>query len=85
MESFNTESITRQINKLSEAARERMNNTHFDIAGAMGCAEINFMTPEEREQLHQLKMMLPSSAEEREAARERIAQRIASRGRGRSK
>lgn len=85
MESLNTESVVRQINKLSEAARGRMQHTRSDIAGAMGCAEINFMTPEEREQLHQLKMMLPSSAEERDAARERIAQRIASRRRRRSK
>lgn len=77
--------LVRQINKLSEAARERMNNTHFDIAGPMGCAEVNFMTPEERGQFHQLKMMLPSFAEERDEARKRIAQRIASRRRRRSK
>lgn len=79
------DSILKKIDDISRAARKRMQDASFDIAGAMGCAEVNFMTPEEREQFHQLKMMLPSFAEERDEARKRIAQHIASRGRGRSK
>lgn len=42
-------------------------------------AGIDWLTTEEREQHHALKMSLPTMSEEREAAKARIAERIAAR------
>ncbi|WP_246262166.1 hypothetical protein [Aromatoleum evansii] len=68
--------IQERLATITAAARERMSQCSADLVGAIGGAEINFMTPEERMERHQLMLMMPTFAEEREAARERIAQRI---------
>ncbi len=71
--------ISDQLNVLTNTARERMAACSPDLVGAMGGADIDFMTPEERADRHELLQMLPSQAEERAAASERIQQRIAQR------
>lgn len=69
--------IINRINELSKPARERMNaaphNPHLVYA------EVMWMTQEEATELLELRLMLPSAGEQREAAKLRIAHKIAKR------
>jgi hypothetical protein len=71
--------ISMRLEEISKAARERMQKCSFEIMGALGGAEIDFMTPEERAERHSLSLLLPNFAEDRLAAKERIKARIADR------
>lgn len=75
------EEINGRLDHLSDLVRERMRECSSDLIGAMGGAEVDFMSPDERAERHQLMLSLPSFAELRAAARARIAQRIALRQR----
>lgn len=69
--------ISRRINEICDLAKSRSDEC--------GILEIlwtsSFLTQEEKEELHRLKMALPTSAEEREAAVARIRARINNRKR----
>jgi hypothetical protein len=74
--------IRDQLGALTAIARERRLAAAPDFAGAVGGTDFDFMTPEERELRHQLLMQFPTFAEDRAAAQQRIAARIAGRQRG---
>jgi len=76
------EQVRNCLDVLSRAARERLNRCSSDFIGLMGGAEFNVMTGGERLLRQALLFRLPSFAEEREAATERIRERIAARRRG---
>ncbi|NEX60165.1 hypothetical protein [Noviherbaspirillum galbum] len=71
--------IRARLDELGETAKARMRVSAPDFAGAVGGAEIDFMTDQERAERHKLVMMLPSSFEEAQAAKARIQVRIAQR------
>jgi hypothetical protein len=71
--------ILQKIDALSAIAAARMSECNPGIAGVMGGAPIDFMQPSERQELHALKLQLPSYAQERAEAKDRIARRIAQR------
>lgn len=71
------EEINARLDHLSAISRERMLECSSDLTGAMGGAEVDFMSPDERAERHQLLLSLPSFAELRAAARARVEQRIA--------
>lgn len=52
------------------------------LASAMGGAVIDFLSKDERHELHILQLRLPTFAQARLVAHERIQQRIAARKRG---
>ena len=70
------EEIRRRLDVLSEIAKSRRLGCDGIFSSTVGGADIDFMTPEEREERHQLTLLLPTSAEDREAAKTRIQQRI---------
>lgn len=74
--------ILERMNEISAAAKGRMNKCSGWMSSLMGGAEIDFMTQEEKDERHKLMLLLPTMAEERQAARERIKERIAARRRG---
>lgn len=76
------EQINARLDELTCAARERMRSSSPTLTGAVGGAEIGFMTSEELAERHRLLLSLPSFAKLREEARARIRKRIAARGRG---
>lgn len=61
--------------KERRAEHFRKNGSFVEVSGA----GIDWLTPEERSIRHELIMTMPTAAEEREAARARIAARIAAR------
>lgn len=71
--------IVARLNVLGEAARARMCLSDPAILGAVGGAEIDFMTLDERAERHRLCLMLPTQKEEADAARARIQARIKNR------
>ncbi len=71
--------IIARIDAISAIAEARRPDGSSCMVSAMGGATIDFMTSEERAEVHALKMQLPTFAEEREAARARVAARIAAR------
>lgn len=73
------EQIVARLNVLTEAAKARMRQSDPAVLGAVGGAEIDFMTTEERAERHRLCLILPTQTEEAEAARARIQARIQSR------
>jgi len=68
-----------RLNALTVVARARMAQSSPDFVGVCGGAEIDFMTAEERQERHALMLSLPTLAEEAQAARARIQQRVAAR------
>ena len=72
----NLEDCHAQLAALTLAAKARMAECNPGIAGVMGGAEIDFMTPEEKTLRHQLLLSLPSSAQLAQEARARIVQRL---------
>jgi hypothetical protein len=68
-----------RLSVLTQAAKERMDSCTSDMARALGGAEIAFMTSDELAERHRLMLMLPTFAEEAQAARARIQARIAQR------
>lgn len=71
--------IRARLDELTELARERQGRCDGILAATIGGAEIDFMTPNERQERHELLLQMPTQAEEREAARLRIQARIAER------
>ena len=72
-----------RLDELTRIARTRMASADPWLTTAMGGAEIDFMTPEERAERHQILLGLPTAAEERAAARLAIQARIQARRNGR--
>ncbi len=73
------ESVTQRINEIVAIATQRRLACNPELAAEMGGAGIDFLSPSEREELHRLKMELPTCAELRDQAKDRIAARIAAR------
>lgn len=73
---MSVQEIEEQLDKLSQIAKERMSDSTILIGHY---CEIDFLTKEEKETRHQLILGLPTFAEEREAARLRIKERISKR------
>lgn len=73
--------ILSRLDGITAAAEERMRQSSTCIVAAMGGATIDFMTPEERSERHELLMSLPTFAEEREMARQRLLARRRGRAR----
>ena len=71
--------IHARLDELTQLATERQRCCDGIFAATMGGAAIDFMTPEELRERHELLLQLPSQAEEREAAQLRIQVRIAER------
>lgn len=68
------EQIRARLEEITVAAKQRMSDS--DSYGLYRPAEIHFMTTQETQERHELLSMLPTSAEEAEAARLRIQERI---------
>lgn len=69
-----------RLNEISNVLKQRMGETDTMIAGAMGCAEINFATQEEREELHGLFLKIQEwDTVNAAGAKQRIAERIRNR------
>ena len=71
--------IHARLDELTVIARSRQLASGGIFSATVGGADIDFMTTEERVERHQLMLMLPTFAEDREAARVRIQARIAER------
>lgn len=78
-DSNSLEGVHVRIDQLTALADARRPQGPSCMASAMGGASIDFLAPAERDELHQLKMMLPTLSQEREAASERLALRLAAR------
>ena len=74
-----TEEIVARIDAVGAIARARMQQCDPITNAARGGAEVDYMTPEELQEMHDLKMALPTFGEMRDAARERIKAKIAAR------
>ncbi len=74
--------IELRIDALSDIAAQRMKEASPEFASLMGGASVAFLTRDEAEDLHQLKLKLPTFAELRYEAKERIRERIIARRRG---
>lgn len=71
---MNLESITKRMDELGAIARQRIEaSAHYP---EKSYAEIMHMSQEECTEMLQLRLMLPSSGEERLAAQERIHEKI---------
>lgn len=68
--------IVAKIDAIGAVARERMLQCDPVTNAARGGAEVDYMTPEELQELHRLKMALPTFSKEQRAARSRIKARI---------
>lgn len=75
--------ISVRLDEISRPAKERMAQCDGIFAATVGGALIDFMTPEERQEMHELKLMLPSDGQLIQEAKERIRARLAAR-RGRN-
>lgn len=73
--------VKSRLNELTARAKSRMQQCSPDLSGAMGGAEIDFMTAEEKAERHSLLLSLPSTAEEIASAKGRIRMRIEARRR----
>lgn len=73
------EEIVIRIDAIGAIARARMQQCDPITNAARGVAEVDYMTPEELQEMHDLKMALPTFGEMRDAARERIKAKIAAR------
>ncbi len=79
---LNETQILARLDEIGAEARSRMVSCDPWLTTAMGGAEIDFMTDDERQERHCLILALPTMAEERQAAMERIQARIAARKTG---
>jgi len=68
-----------RLDELTAIARSRQLASDGMFSATVGGADIDFMTPEEREERHRLMLLLPTFAEDRAAASARIRARIAER------
>lgn len=84
IETMNLAEIKNRIDAISEVGsiRMRMRMASPQLASAMGGAAIDFLSKDERHELHLLQLRLPTFAQEWLEAHERIQQRIAARKRG---
>lgn len=73
---MNKQEIKEQLDKLTQIAQERMKDSTILIG--LYC-EIDFLTQEELEIRHELMLSLPTFSDEREAAEQRIKERISKR------
>ena len=71
--------IHARLNALTAVARSRRLACDGIFSATVGGSDIDFMTSAERDERHQLMLGLPTFAEEREAAKDRIDVRIAER------
>ena len=73
--------IVARIDAIGAIARARMQQCDpiTNAARGGGGAEVDYMTPEELQEMHDLKMALPTFGEMRDAARKRIKAKIAAR------
>lgn len=71
--------IVARIDAIGAIARARMQQCDPITNAARGGAEVDYMTPEELQEMHDLKMALPTFGEMRDAARKRIKAKIAAR------
>ena len=71
--------IIARLDVIGSIARERMLQCDNAVVASRGGAEVDYMTRDELREFSELKMMLPTFAELRESARERIKARIAAR------
>lgn len=71
------EEINARLDAQTRAAHERMCASSPTLTGAVGGAEVAFMTSDEMAERHYLMSLLPSFAELREEARARVRQRVA--------
>ena len=83
---MNTEQVRQEIDHLSKLIekRRKANNKRLGPLCSVICAsdpDLNFLTPEERDRFHELKLQLPSQWEEVQAAKARLAARVADRKR----
>ncbi len=79
MEDFNSMSqsqIKERLDALTSIAASRRLRSDGMFSATMGGADTDFMTPSELEERHKLMLCLPTFAEERQAAQERIRIRI---------
>jgi uncharacterized coiled-coil DUF342 family protein len=67
--------IREEIDKLSKPAEEMLKNAD-PLWSVLRPTPFDWMTYEERKRLHELKMMLPSFANRREEAKERLKKRM---------
>lgn len=81
-EALSRAEIELRINLLSDIAAQRMKEASPEFASLMGGAPAAFLTRDEAEDLHQLQLQLPTFAELRLEAKERIRDRIIARRRG---
>lgn len=77
--------ILQALQRLSARAEARMRITDPCLVGAMGGAVMDFMTQEELEEQHRLKLMLPGSKELACEAASRIRLRLSAGNRGKNR
>ena len=74
--------LLRRIDQLREIADKRKSLASDQFVGLCGGAGIEFLTREERQELHELKLKLPTFSQLRSEAKTRLLQRITSGRRG---
>ena len=77
------EVVHARLDELAKIANERKAECSDTFVTTRGGAGIEFLTQDERAEMHALKMQLPTYAQMRHEARVRIAERVANRRRGR--
>ena len=65
--------IEARIQAISEIADQRIAQACDEFVGLMGGAGVMFLDAEERTELHQLKLLLPSCAQLRQEAKSRLS------------
>lgn len=79
---MNHAEILWRLDDLTAAARARQATCDGIFSATLGGAEIMFMTPDEVQERHQLMLQLPTFADMRAEAKERIRLRLATKRRG---
>ncbi|RGE41323.1 hypothetical protein DZC30_18615 [Comamonas testosteroni] len=74
--------VVTRIDQLSAIADERKRLASDEFVGLYGGAGIAFLTREEQNELHELKLQLPTYAQLRSEAKARLMQRVSSSRRG---
>lgn len=65
--------IEARIQAISEIADQRIAQASDEFVGLMGGAGVMFLNAQERAELHQLKMLLPTCAQLRQEAKARLS------------
>ena len=72
--------IEARIQAISKIADQRIAQASDEFVGLMGGAGVMFLDAQERSELHQLKMLLPTCAQLRQEAKARLSNRNRARG-----